>query len=187
MDYIEELQRYRPQSFQEETDRETILAYIRAFPDTVLTRANIFAHITASSMIFNEAGDKVLMIYHNLFRSWSWTGGHADGETDPYETALREAREETGVRTLVPIGGGLAAVDVQAVWGHVKRGRYVSAHQHLNYSYLFRAREEEPLRIKADENSRVGWLPAAGLSELVSEPDMLPVYEKLIEREKRWK
>ena len=103
MNYIEELQGYRPQNVQEEADRETILAYIRAFPDTVLTRENIFGHITASSMIFNEAGDKVLMIYHNIFRSWSWTGGHADGDTDMYRTALREAREETGIRTLARI------------------------------------------------------------------------------------
>lgn len=187
MNYIEELQGYRPQSVQEEADRETILAYIRAFPDTVLTRENIFGHITASSMIFNEAGDKVLMIYHNIFRSWSWTGGHADGDTDMYQTALREAREETGIHTLARIGPGLAAVDVIPVWGHVKRGRYVSAHQHLNFGYLLRAREEEPLRIKADENSRVGWLPIERVGELVSEPDMLPIYSKLIEREKIWK
>lgn len=187
MNYIEELQNYRPQNAQETADRETMLAYIRAFPDTILTRECIFGHMTASSMIFNERGDKVLMIYHNIFRSWSWTGGHADGEQDLYQTALREAREETGIQTLARIGGGLASVDVLPVWGHVKRGRYVSAHQHLNFSYLLRAGEEEPLRIKADENSQVGWIPADRLREFVNEPDMLPIYAKLIEREKIWK
>ena len=187
MDFIEELRRYCPQNEQEEADRETIFAYIRPFPDTLLTRKNIFAHMTASSMIFNAASDKVLMIYHNIFRSWSLTGGHADGERDLYQTAFREAREETGIRTLSQIGGGLAAVDVIPVWGHVKRGQYVSAHQHLNFTYLLRAEEKEALRIKEDENSRVGWLPVSRLEEFVSEPDMLPIYEKLIGRDKKWK
>ncbi len=187
MNYIEELKRYCPQNEQEEADRETILAYIRAFPDTVLTRENIFGHMTASSMIFNKSSDKVLMIFHNIFRSWGWTGGHADGETDLFQTALREAREETGIRTLTRIGEGLASVDVIPVWGHVKKGRYVSAHQHLNFTYLLRADEQEALRIKADENSRVGWLSVNRLQELVSEPDMLPIYEKLIGRERIWK
>lgn len=179
MNYLEELEAYVPSGQQEAADKETILTYIRTFPDNILTRDNIFAHMTASSMIFNETGDKVLMVYHNIYRSWSWTGGHADGETDMLEVALREAREETGVHTLTVLGG-LAAVDVLPVWGHMKRGRYVSAHQHLNLSYLFLAKEEEALRVKKDENSQVGWVSIKQLRDMVSEPDMIPVYEKLI-------
>ena len=180
MNYMDELMAYQPKNEQERTDRETILAYICAFPDTILTRKNVFAHMTASSMIFNRNRDKVLMAYHNIFRSWSWTGGHADGEEDMLSVALKEAREETGIGTLSLIGSGLAAVDVLPVWGHVKRGAYVSAHQHLNFSYLFEADEEETIRAKEDENSRVGWIAVRELAEKVSEPDMLPVYEKLI-------
>ena len=180
MDYREELKQYRPRSEQEEADQKTIFAYIRTFPANILTRDNIFAHMTASSMIFNAGGDKVLMAYHNIYRSWSWTGGHADGEADMLAVALKEAKEETGVQTLVPLSESLAAVDVLPVWGHIKRGKYVSAHQHLNFSYLLLADEEEPLRVKEDENSQVGWIPVAELRGRVSEPDMIPVYEKLI-------
>ena len=177
--YIEELQKYTPACPQEAADQEMMTAYIRTFPDTILTRNNGFAHVTAGSMILNEAGDKVLMIYHNIYRSWSWTGGHADGESDPLQTALREAREETGIKDLKVLGG-LASVDILPVWGHVKKGRYVSSHQHLNYSYLFVADDRQPLRIKEDENSQVGWIPVTDLDQMVSEPDMLPIYKKLI-------
>ena len=180
MDYREELERYQPKNEQQAADKEAIEIYIRTFPDTILTRENIFAHMTASSMIFNETGDKVLMAYHNIYRSWSWTGGHADGEQDMLAVALREAREETGIQTLAPISRELAAVDVLPVWGHVKRGRYVSAHQHLNFSYLLLAPETEKLHVKEDENSQVGWIPVERLRDMVSEPDMVPVYEKLI-------
>ena len=117
--------------------------------------------------------------------SWSWTGGHADGDTDMLYVAEKEAKEETGIRHLrvlktEPGKYSLAAVDVLPVWGHVKRGKYVSAHLHLNLSYLFEADEAEALHIKEDENSQVGWIPVARLREKVTEPDMIPVYEKLI-------
>lgn len=185
MNYIEELHAYRPKNEQEAADRQLILDYIKTFPDTILTRRNSFAHMTAASMIFNEARDKVLMIYHNIYRSWSWTGGHADGESDMLKVAIKEAKEETGIRNLrvltpAPEESPMAAVDVLPVWGHVKRGRYVSSHLHLNYSYLFEARESESLHIKEDENSQVGWLAVSKIRDQVTEPDMIPVYEKLI-------
>lgn len=185
MNYIEELEKYSPKNDQEAADKAMILRYIETFPDTILTRENGFAHMTASSMIFNRERDKVLMVYHNIYRSWSWTGGHADGEEEMLSVAKREAMEETGVKNLRVLyedapEGPLAAVDVLPVWGHVKRGQYVSSHQHLNHSYLFEAAEEEVLHIKADENSGVGWIPISGIREKVTEPDMIPVYEKLI-------
>lgn len=185
MNYIEELHAYSPKNEQEAADKQMILDYIKTFPDTILTRENRYAHITAASMIFNEDRDKVLMIYHNIYRSWSWTGGHADGDTDMMKVAIREAKEETGIGNLRVLAPGekespLAALDVLPVWGHVKRGRYVSSHLHLNYSYLFEAKESEALHIKEDENSQVGWLAVSKIRDQVTEQDMIPVYEKLI-------
>lgn len=187
MNYLEELQAYQPKNDQEAADRQMILNYIKTFPDTILTRKNAFAHITAASMIFNEKRDRVLMIYHNIYRSWSWTGGHADGDEDMLYVAKKEAREETGIKNLKVLApvqaedkSPLAAVDVLPVWGHVKRGKYVSSHLHLNFSYLFEAKEEEALHIKEDENSQVGWLNIQEIGQRVTEPDMIPVYEKLI-------
>ena len=40
------------------------------------------------------------MIYHNIYKSWSWTGGHADGDSDLLNVAIRELKEETGVKNL---------------------------------------------------------------------------------------
>ena len=177
--YMEELQSYVPTCAQEAADKENMLAYLETFPHNILTRDNAFAHTTASSMILNETGDKVLMIYHNIYRSWAWTGGHSDGETDPLATALREAKEETGIKDLKVLGG-LASIDILPVIGHVKRGTYVSSHVHLNYSYLFEADQGQSLRIKEDENSQVGWIAVTDLEQMVSEPDMIPVYKKLI-------
>ena len=132
--------------------------------------------------ILNEARDKVLMIYHNLYNSWAWTGGHADGEADLLAVAIKEAKEETGVVNIRPLSAEIMSLDILPVWGHMKKGKYVSSHQHLNVSYLLVASEEDVLRIKEDENSNVGWIPINEIETYCQEPQMLPIYQKLLQR-----
>ena len=173
---------YAPGDAREAAERETMLEMIGRYGDLLLVRENTIAHMTASSMIVNRERTKVLMAYHKIYQSWAWTGGHNDGETDFEAVAMREAREETGVRTLRRIGSGAASVEILPVWAHIKRGKWVGSHLHLNVSYLFEADEAEPLTIAQDENSAVGWLPIAQLEAQVSEAYMLPIYDRLIKR-----
>ena len=180
--WIEALEAYSPRSEQEEADRALTLALARQDPEGILTRESLLAHITSSGLVLNPQGTKVLMAWHNIYRSWAWTGGHADGDGDLLAVALREAREETGVTEVAPLSPLPASVDILTVDGHVKRGRWVSSHLHLNVTYLLIAPEGQPLRPKEDENKEVAWLPADRLAEYCSEPEMLPVYEKLIAR-----
>lgn len=180
--YKKQINDYVATNSQEIQDKKVILDYIERFGDSLLTRENEFAHFTSSGFIVNETFDKVLMIYHNLYQSWSWTGGHADGNFDFLAVAMQEAMEETGVVNIRPLSEEIMAIDILPVWGHVKKGQYVSSHLHLNVSYLLIASEEDTLKIKPDENSKVGWLPIGQISTYCDEPQMLPVYEKLIKR-----
>ena len=180
--YADALRAYSPQNEQEDADRRMILEYIRRFPDNILTRDNAIAHMTSSGFVVNADASKVLMAHHNLYRVWAWTGGHADGEADLLAVALREAREETGAEHVRPLSAQIASVDILPVWGHVKGGRYVCAHQHLNVSYLLVADETDPLRAREGENTRVGWLPAGRLLEYTREWQMDGVYTKLLAR-----
>ena len=100
MNLKEQIEKYEPYNEQEAKDKETMLKYINTFDD-VLTRNNEFGHFTASSWVVNKERTKVLMIYHNIYKSWSWTGGHADGESDLLQTAIRELKEETGLDVVV--------------------------------------------------------------------------------------
>ena len=88
---------YGPRCEQEEKDRSFILAFLEKNPDAFF-RTNPVAHMTASAWVVNPARDKVLMVYHRIYDSWSWTGGHADGDEDLAAVALREVKEETGVK-----------------------------------------------------------------------------------------
>ena len=89
---------YAPRCEQEEKDRVFILDFLARNPDAFF-RTNPVAHMTASAWVVNPARDRVLMVYHRIYDSWSWTGGHADGDEDLAAVALREVKEETGVKS----------------------------------------------------------------------------------------
>ncbi len=166
---ITELRAYRPRNEQEAADRDEIVRQIEHFPN-IFTRENRNAHMTASSWIVNRERTKVLMVYHNIYDSWSWVGGHADGETDLLAVALREAKEETGLTRVTPVYEQIYSVEILTVDGHEKRGRYVSSHLHLNVTYLLEADENEPLRGKPDENKGAAWFTPEGAVRASSEP-----------------
>lgn len=172
---------FEPVNEQEEKDRELLLEALDE--KDVFTRENRARHFTASSWIVNRTRDKVLMIYHNIYNSWSWTGGHTDGETDLMNVALREAKEETGVKHIRPLSAAPFSVEILTVDGHVKRGEYVPSHLHLNVTYLMEADETDDLFTKPDENSGVKWFTLDDALKACSEPWMVNrVYSKLNEK-----
>lgn len=179
---LDALVRYVPRCPQEEADREEMLKALVTLP-APFSRLSRTAHFSASAWIVNPARDRVLMVYHNLYDSWSWTGGHADGETDLLAVALREAKEETGLETIRPLREDIFSLEVLNVEGHEKCGRYVPSHLHLNVTYLLEADDTQPLRVKPDENSGVRWFTLAESLEKPSEKWMVErVYRKLNEK-----
>lgn len=172
---------YRPWNEQEKRDRAAMLRFMEKMPDC-LDRTNETAHFSASSWIVNGTGDRVLMAYHNLYRAWAWTGGHADGDGDLLAVALREAREETGIHAR-PVTQDIYSLEILTVDGHEKRGRYVPSHLHLNVTYLLQADEGEAIRPKTDENAAVRWFSLREAAEECGEEWMgKRVYAKLNEK-----
>lgn len=178
----EQIRSYQPMNEQEERDKELILHCLETEKD-IFTRANRLAHMTASAWIVNPERTKVLMAYHNIYHSWSWLGGHADGETDLLKVALKEAREESGIYHVKPVSEKIYSLEVLTVDGHVKRGEYVSSHLHLNVTYLLQAEETDVLHIKEDENSNVGWFSLEDAVAASTEPWFQEhIYRKLNEK-----
>lgn len=176
----QQIMNYKPFNEIEEQDLRVISAYLSTFDD-VLTRQNEIVHFTSSGFVVNEARTKALMVYHNIYQSWSWTGGHVDGETDFLTVAIREVEEETGVKA-TPITSNIFAIDVLPVVGHFKKGKYVTPHLHVNVSYLLEADELAVTRIAEEENSAVAWIPIHEIKAYCKERHMLPVYEKIVNK-----
>lgn len=181
-DIIKQIEEYLPFNEQEERDRELILRCLKEEKD-VFCRSNALAHMTASAWVVNKDRTKVLMAYHNIYQSYSWLGGHADGEMDLAKVALKEVEEESGLDRIKLVTNQIFSLESLTVDGHKKKGNYVSSHIHLNVTFLIEADETQPLRIKKDENSALSWF---GLEEAIKSSNEVwfqkNVYTKLNEK-----
>ena len=182
MDIREAIQNYTPFNEQEAADKVLILDFLEKNGDAFF-RTNLAAHMTASAWVVNPARDKVLMVYHKIYNSWSWTGGHADGDEDLARVALREVREETGVRSARLLSTEIFSLESLTVDGHEKHGAYVPSHLHLNVTYLLEADDTDPLTVCEEENSGVRWFTLDQALEACTEPWFIErIYSKLNEK-----
>lgn len=101
-------------------------------------------------------------------------------------TAIRELKEETGVKNVKVLKDKIFSLEIICVNGHIKRGKYVSSHVHLNLTYLLEVDENEILQIKEDENSGVKWVNIEDIEKVSNEEWIIEnVYKKLNKKLKK--
>ena len=182
MSLFQEIKNYVPLNEQEERDKEVMLKYILNNSDC-LERKNLIAHFTTSIWTVNRERTKTLMVYHNIYQSWSWIGGHADGVEELCSVAMRELREETCVSNASLVSRDIFSLETLTVDGHIKKGAYVPSHLHLNVTYLAEADEGEKLIVNEEENQAVKWWTFDEALKASTEPWFVEhIYKKLIER-----
>ena len=183
MDIYTQLKQFHPKGNAERTAQKQILKDWELYGDALLDRQSP-AHLTASALIMDSSLTEVLMVHHNLFKTWTWVGGHTEPGEDLLAAALREAREETGVEQIQPMTGQLLALDILSVPDHVKNDRLVTGHIHYSAAFGLIAPKTQAPKSKADENSAAAWIPISQLPDYCTEPHMLPIYKKIYTRMK---
>jgi len=184
MNLFEQIKNYNPANEQEERDKQQMLDFI-INNDNYLERENLVGHFTTSIWTVNKEHTKTLMAYHNIYDSWAWIGGHADGIEDLASVALRELEEETGVKNAKLLSAEIFSLETLTVDGHVKKGVYVPSHLHFNITYLAEADENEMVRANEAENQAVKWWTFDEALAVSTEPWMIEhVYKKLIQKMK---
>lgn len=180
MNFREQMRNYIPFNGEEESIKNYTLKWIDTFDD-VLTRENEFGHFASSAFVVNKERTKMLVVYHNIYDAWIFPGGHADGEENLLSVAVREVEEETGLKTKV-LDDSIFAISASPIIGHIKRGKYVPAHTHLDVVYLLEANDKEMLVFREDESKGVKWIT---FEEAIGDNivDFIrPVHKRLIEK-----
>ena len=173
------LKGYTPVNEQEKADLNYMLYMYEKQKDELFYRESLATHFSASCWITNKEHDKVLLNYHNLYKNWGWLGGHNDGDKDFLSVALKEAKEESGLTNIKPLLEDPISIEILPVTYHIKKGKFVSSHTHMNVTYLFEASDKEELKIKPDENSGLKWVLLDEAIEITNEEGMKPIYQKL--------
>lgn len=177
---ITEIQSFQPYTAEESAAKEELLTLLQVHGTKLLDRDCPAGHITCSGFILSPDLRETLMAYHLIYQSVGWTGGHADGEDDLLGVALREAREETSVTQICPQSRRILSIDILPVPPHEKHGKPVAPHLHYNVTYGLIAPKQQKIADKPDENRNVMWLDTQDIAKHCTEPQMLPIYEKLV-------
>jgi len=124
-------------------------------------------HFTASAWLVSQDGARVLLTHHKKLRRWLQLGGHADGDQDLANVALREAEEESGLTglTIIPEIFDLDAHDIPAR-GAVGAPNYEPAHIHWDVRFVVRASVEDFL--VSEESLALAWIDIATLARDVT-------------------
>ena len=178
MKYLEELKKYEPKSQSQIKIKEKFIELYNTYGDGIFER-NDYGHVTASSIILNKKMDKMLMIYHNIYKHYGWQGGHNDGNSDPLDVAIDEACEETGLTRLIVIDK-VYSLDILPVKSHYKNGFLVESHDHYNFTYVFIAYERDEIYYNEKESSDIKWVDLEDLDKVCKEYEMLLLYKRVI-------
>ena len=176
----EQIQNYIPYDEQEQKDKEQFLNFIDTFSD-VLTRDNVIGHFSSSAFVVNKQRTKMLAVYHIINDGWIYPGGHADGIEDLLSVAVREVEEETGLKAKV-LDNNIFSIQSAPVIGHVKRGKYVSAHIHFDCVYIMEADDTIPLVYRTDESKGVKWVDFENAYDDTFCDFIRPIHKKLIKK-----
>lgn len=171
-----------PSNQQEASDREVILRQLEADP-RVFQRDSL-AHMTCSIWTVDPTATKTLMVFHNTYGSWSWIGGHADGERDLERVALRRWRRRPAspTRASCRAGRGTSSRSGCSPWTGTRNAGATSlaCTPQRDVSGRPRVAHDDPLRVKPIENSGVRWMDFDEALAASAEPWMRDrIYRKL--------
>lgn len=166
-DALTVLRGWKPTSVAAAEARDRTLDLLAAGPEA-MSRTHRAGHVTASALVLDATGSRVLLCLHGKFHQWVQLGGHCE-PADPTlaAAALREATEESGVTGLridpVPIDVDIHPVTCQGG----------SFHYDVRFAVLAPPGAQTQV---SEESEELGWFPphqlptplAGGTAQLIT-------------------
>ncbi len=159
---IEELNSYQPEDVEELAFKSRFIALVENF-ENAASRNLLHGHLTGSAWIVDSDMSQVLMTHHAKLDRWLQLGGHADGDFNIKNVALREAKEESGLNSVRILQPTIFDIDIHEI---PARGAE-PAHEHFDIRYLITADVSESV-VKNDESKAISWIPLNQLNELTA-------------------
>ena len=169
------LNAYEPYDDNEASLKRKMLDFVTAHKDC-FERTCREGHITASAWIVNFTGDQVLMTLHKKLKLWLPLGGHTDGDCDIHRAALKEAQEESGLKSLAFVSKDI--FDIYIADYNVPTEPF---HQHYDFNFLLQIQNPNDTIKISDESIDLRWF-----SELPEQVKDIENLKRLYRKWKRW-
>jgi 8-oxo-dGTP pyrophosphatase MutT (NUDIX family) len=134
-------------------------------------------HVTGSAWVVNPAQTHVLLTHHRKLGKWLQLGGHADGNPDMLDAALREVQEESGLKAFRPVSRNIFDIDIHLI----PERKNESAHHHYDIRYAVQAVGSEAY-VVSDESHDLAWVEIQTLQQVTGEESMLRMAKKWLAR-----
>ena len=173
-------------------DRATKTAFtdfVAAFDGAALyDRKNFTGHITAGGIVVSRRSGRILLLKHKQLGKWLQPGGHVEtSDTSVSAAAIREIREETGIRQeqLEPLlfpnaTSCLIEVDSHAIPRCDAKNEAAHTHHDMRFAFLFNG-EDDSVRIDPNESEGCRWVPLEEFASLPEFRSLAPRIGKLID------
>ena len=169
---LEKLSAYRPIDKHEAEALDRLTRFVKDHPDC-FERALQIGHITGSAWVIDRQRTHALLTHHRKLDKWLQLGGHADGDPDVLQVALREAREESNLDAIRPVSEVIYDIDIHAI---PARG---TDPEHLHYDVRFLLEADRAAPIRASHESRsIAWTPLDKIATLNPEESMTRMVAK---------
>jgi 8-oxo-dGTP pyrophosphatase MutT (NUDIX family) len=158
---------------ESEMTQETI-RFVREHENCLL-RTQLAGHLTGSAWVVNPSRQKTLLTHHRKLDKWLQLGGHADGDPDLKNVALREAVEESGLTNLRVVTKELFDVDRHLIPARKDEPE----HWHFDLRFMIEADPSEPLLV-TNESKALAWVDIDQVTSLNPEESMARMVRKTI-------
>lgn len=176
---LDKLQRYGAQ-FPEELEQVRAIEILIRENRDCFERTRVAGHITGSSWIVDERGEKTLLTHHRKLNKWLQLGGHCDGDEDVLGVAMREAEEESGLTSLQVASDEIFDIDVHPI---PARG---AEPEHLHYDIRFLLRQRgEAEYVVSEESLDLKWFTYPELELIPLDDGVMRMARKWAERMSR--
>ncbi|GAB3296221.1 NUDIX hydrolase [Parasphingorhabdus pacifica] len=157
-DAVRVLGDWRPANPRQEPIRHAFLTLLSARSDAC-SRGCEPGHVTASAVLLDSTGERVLLTLHPRVGRWVQLGGHCEPDDATLaDAALREAVEESGVSELT-VDPDPVHLDVHPITCSLGVPT-----RHFDVRFVVRAPEgAEPVR--SEESDDLAWWPLGGLPD----------------------
>lgn len=166
------IRQYKERYPQESEVADSMVAFVESHEDC-FERTQLLGHITGSAWVVNRKGTHVLLTHHRKLDQWFQLGGHADGQSEIIDVALREGVEESGIDDLCIESASIFDLDIHSIPANKKEPE----HLHYDVRFVLRTVENEAF-VVSEESHSLAWVAIEDLHRYTTEDSMLRMRDK---------
>lgn len=166
------LSHYKPYDQHNAEQLDMLIEFVDS-QDQLFGKKNPIGHITASAWIVDQDYKYVLLTHHVKLNRWLQLGGHTEEDESIFESALREAFEESGLSSIDLVTSEIFDLDVHLI------PAYATTERHLHYDlrFLMIASRSESLCI-SNESNDLRWFELEEVIRYTGEHSIIRMIDK---------